>query len=138
MLEAVQRRAVRQVRGISGTYEDKLKQCGLTLLRDRRQRGDMIQTFKIINQVDDVPINTFFKISGSDHQHATRGAVTVNDPEEEVHPSNMNIAKPKAEGEIRRNFFSHRVVDNWNKLPADVKSATSVNDFKNMYDSSVS
>ena len=94
MLEAVQRRAVRQVRGISGTYEDKLKQCGLTLLRDRRQRGDLIQTFKIINQVDDIPINTFFKICGSDHHHATRGAVTVNDPEEEVHPSNMNIAKP--------------------------------------------
>ena len=59
-LEAVQRRAVRQVRGIHGSYEEKLKQCGLTLLIDRRVRGDLIQTFKIVNQVDDIPIATFF------------------------------------------------------------------------------
>ena len=47
VLESVQRRAVRQVRGLSGSYEEKLQQCGLTLLADRRVRGDMIQTFKM-------------------------------------------------------------------------------------------
>ena len=30
----------------------------------------MIQTFKIVNQIDDIPIETFFKIA--DHSHATR------------------------------------------------------------------
>ena len=76
VLESVQRRAVRQVRGLSGSYEEKLQQCGLTLLADRRVRGDMIQTFKIVNQIDDIPIETFFKITF--HSHATRTAVTVN------------------------------------------------------------
>ena len=72
----MQRRAVRQVRGLSGSYEEKLSQYGLTLLADRRVWGDMIQTFKIVNQIDDIPIETFSKITF--HSHATRTAVTVN------------------------------------------------------------
>ena len=133
----MQRRAVRQVRGLSGFYEEKLKECGLTLLADRRVRGDMIQTYKIVHQIDDIPIETFFKFAGAEHGHATRNAATINT--EGLSVSNMNFAKPdKAGGEIRRNFFSHRVVDNWNKLPDNVKSATDVNNFKNLYDSSVS
>ena len=30
------------------TYQDKLKEAGLTTLEERRDRGDMIQTFRII------------------------------------------------------------------------------------------
>ena len=44
VLEDIQRRAIRQVRGLTGTYEEKLAQVGLTTLVDRRARGDMIQT----------------------------------------------------------------------------------------------
>ena len=35
-------------------YEEKLKEIGLTTLKERRERGDMIQTFKIVNGIDDV------------------------------------------------------------------------------------
>ena len=122
------------MRGLSGSYEEKLQQCGLTLLADRRVRGDMIQTYKIVNQINDIPIETFFKIA--DHSHATRTAVTVN-PGDEDNVANMNFVKPKAKGDIRKNFFSHRVVDTWNNLPASVKAAESVNSFKNLYDKSV-
>ena len=58
----MQRRAIRQVRGLSGSYEERLKQCGLTVLSERRVRGDLIQTYKIVNQIDDIPVETFFKI----------------------------------------------------------------------------
>ena len=44
-LERVQRRAVNMVAGLKGkTYEDKLKEVGLTSLENRRNRGDMIQS----------------------------------------------------------------------------------------------
>jgi ribonuclease P/MRP protein subunit RPP40 len=37
------------VAGLKGkTYQDKLKEVGLTTLEERRDRGDMIQTFRII------------------------------------------------------------------------------------------
>ena len=45
VLEAVQCRAVPQVWGLHGSYKDKLKQCRLTILNDRRLRGDLIQNW---------------------------------------------------------------------------------------------
>jgi hypothetical protein len=137
VLESVQRRAIRQVRGLTGSYEEKLSQCGLTLLKDRRLRGDLIQTYKILNQVDDIPVNTFFKIAGENHGHATRHTVTVipgEQSEESLNVSNMNLVKPQAKHDFRKYSFSHRVVDPWNNLPSTVKSATNVNNFKNLYD----
>ena len=54
-LEKVQRRAVNMVAGLKGkTYQDKLKEVGLTTLEERRDRGDMIQTFRIIQGLDNV------------------------------------------------------------------------------------
>ena len=32
--------------------------------------------------------------------------------------------------EIRKNFFTNRVVDEWNKLPTSVKDSKTVNEFK--------
>ena len=130
VLEAVQRRAVR---GLHGSYEEKLKQCGLTLLVDRRVRGDLIQTFKIINQIDDLPIDTFFKMVSDTHNHATRNTVTLGPEKKQV--DNKNIVMGKAPNyDMRRYFFSQRVVENWNALPSSVKNATDVNNFKNLYD----
>jgi len=36
--------------------------------------------------------------------------------------------------EIRKNFFSHRVIDLWNALPYDVKHAKNTVQFKQLYD----
>ena len=47
--------------------------------------------------------------------------------------SNVNKAllpKPPSRLEVRRNFFSNRVVDRYNILPDSVKRASSVNGFK--------
>ena len=51
-----------------------------------------------------------------------------------VEVDNKNIVKQKAKTDLRRYFYSHRVVDNWNELPSLVKNATDVNNFKNLYD----
>ena len=142
ILEDVQRRAIKQVRGIEGTYEEKLEHVGLTNLVDRRERGDMLQTYKIIHQVDDIPVNSLFRMAGNDHRHGTRQSVAFipgqqywPEPEEDSIRS-LKLAKPLAVKnlEVRRNFFSHRVVDPWNNLPYSVRAADSVNNFKNLYD----
>ena len=96
-IEDVQRRAIRQVSGITGSYEEKLEKVGLTTLQDRRVRGDLIQTFKIMHQVDDIPVDTFFQVAGANHDHATRQAVTVT---QEGGTSNMNLAMPRANLEV--------------------------------------
>jgi len=36
--------------------------------------------------------------------------------------------------QLRQNFFSQRVINDWNKLPEDVVDAPSVNSFKNRPD----
>jgi len=46
LLENVQRRAVRSISGLSGSYEEKLKELKMYSLKDRRTRGDMIETYK--------------------------------------------------------------------------------------------
>ena len=72
LLEAVQQRAIRMTSGLTGTYEQKLAQVGLTTLGDRRVRGDLIQTYKVLHQVDDIPVSTFFEVAGAHHSHSTR------------------------------------------------------------------
>ena len=43
----------------------------------------------------------------------------------------LNLEKKRFNLEIRKNFFSNRVIDNWNKLSVDIKESNSVKEFKN-------
>ena len=50
MLEKVQRRTTKLITGLRDhSYDDRLKECGLTTLETRRLRGDQIEVFKILN-----------------------------------------------------------------------------------------
>ena len=54
MLEKIQRRATKLIPELRDlTYEERLKECGLTTLETRRLRGDQIEVFKILNRYDD-------------------------------------------------------------------------------------
>ena len=46
----------------------------------------------------------------------------------------MKIEKNRSKSNIRKYFFSQRVVNEWNKLPENVIEAESINSFKNRYD----
>ena len=63
MVEAVQKRAIRAISGLKGSYEEKLRSLGLTSLADRRIRGDMIQVYKILHRVDNVDPANYFTIT---------------------------------------------------------------------------
>ena len=84
-----------------------------------------------INQLENVDPENYFKMAANQHNHATRQAANLdlNGPV----PSS-NLAKPNARLELRRNFFTHRVVNGWNDLDESVKSAETLNEFKNKYD----
>jgi hypothetical protein len=46
----------------------------------------------------------------------------------------FKLAKARSKLDIRKNFFSQRVVNSWNGLPESVVEADSVNNFKSRYD----
>ena len=49
----------------------------------------------------------------------------------------MNLQTKQCKGDIRRKFFSNRVVQPWNNLPATNQNAKNVVSFKRMYDEHV-
>ena len=120
-LEKVQQKVVRMISGLQGkTYEDKLVELGLLSLQNRRLQYDLTQTFRIIRGFDDVKSEIWFTLVGENPARITRH---TSDP--------LNIVKVTSKSEIRRNFFSQRVVEHWNQLPAETKRAKSVAAFKN-------
>jgi hypothetical protein len=99
----------------------KLKEIGFTTLEEQRHRLDMIQTYKIVSGKEKVESSTWFQMA-SESIRTTRQAA---DP--------LNLRPTSAKLEVRRNFFSQRVVQDWNKIPSDIKSAHSVESFKKGY-----
>jgi len=91
---------------------------GLISIEKRRVRGDLIQVFKILKGVDKLDYSNFFEIQSSSR---TRG-------------HNYKLVKHRSRLDIRKNFFSQRVVNVWNSLPQVVVDADSVNSFKNRLD----
>ena len=99
VLERVQMRAVRIVKGLQGTtYEARLEELSMRTLEDRRIRLDLVQTFKIIKDYDKVNCDTWFRLVGSNVYHITRSSSYHN-----------NIGGNRCNTEIRRQFFSNRV-----------------------------
>jgi len=117
-LESVQRLATRRLTLLTGSYEERLRALKLTTLQERRERGDLIECFKILNGFYDIDPKEFFKPSSIDF---TRGNA-------------HRLFKQHTRLDVTKFFFSHRVVNAWNRLPDYVCEADSVNSFKNRLD----
>ena len=114
-IENVQRRATKLVNSLkSYSYPEILKKLGLPTLEYRRERADLIQLYKILNNIDLVDKEKFFTIA---EYRQTRG-----------HP--YKLFKRRSKLNIRANNFSNRVVNSWNALPENVVNAPSLNAFK--------
>ena len=119
LVERVQRRATKLVPGLRNvSYEERLRRLRLPSLQYRRRRGDMILLFRIMHGLTCLKKADFFEDPRTDR---TRG-------------HSLRVAKPSAVTRVRRNHFSIRAVNDWNSLPEEVVSASSVNAFKNSLD----
>ena len=106
------------------SYAERLSRLGLTTLHTRRDRGDMIETFKIVTgKVDVEPSIWFTPLTNREGATSTRAA-----------SGHLNLARREAKYEGRQNQFSCRLVPRWDALTDQVKSQESLNNFKNAYD----
>ncbi len=114
-LEQIQRLATRLVAGLRHLpYEERLQRLGLYSLQRRRLRADLITAFKIFKSLLDIDPNLFFLPPA---RRGLRG-----------HP--FKVLQGAGHRRRRGSAFSVRVVKYWNKLPASVFTAPSVNVFK--------
>ena len=118
-LERIQRRATKMIPELRDlSYEERLKECGLTTLETRRLRGDQIEVFKILNGYENIDRNMFFSLKKDSR---TRG-------------HEVKLVKDQCRLDIRKHSFSQRTINEWNKLSTDCVTASSVNMFKNKVD----
>ena len=118
-IEKVQRQFTKRIYGLHKlTYSERLMELNLPSLEFRRARGDMIETYKILNNVYD-PITT-------------KSLFTVNTASTRTH--SFKLHKPRFNTNNFKYFFTNRVVNTWNSLPADVVKAECLNSFKNKLD----
>ena len=120
LLENVQRRATKLVSKLRNKeYEDRLKDLKLTKLEDRRIRGDMILTYRLLNGKEDLDYRKFFVLSGTRYNLRCHRRKLVRTFE------HLNV---------RRNFFSKRIIEKWNSLTDHEVTAPSTAVFKERYD----
>ena len=99
-------------------YEERLTRLNLFSQQYRRMRGDMIKTYKIISGLDDVNSSQLFARSIMDN----------------LHGHSLKLYKEHFHKVICKEFFSQRVIDQWNELPEEVVKAKTLNSFKNSSD----
>ena len=124
-LEKIQHRATKRMSNINGTYEEILSQLDLTTLEERRLRGDAIETFKYLKGFLDINRDSLFKTN------------KLSQPKTRHQRSYMPLVVPRANLDLRKNFFSIRAAKLWNRLPSSVRESSTVNKFKNAYDAFV-
>ena len=119
LLEKVQHRATKLLPQLANLpYQQRIQRLKMYSLYCRRQRGDLIETFKILKRYLDVNHSNFFTLSPIDF---TRG-------------HDYKLFKPRSKLLVRSKFFTNRVIDLWNSLPYQVINAQSIIEFKNNLD----
>ena len=131
-LEKVQERLIRLLSDAKGkTYEEKLEDVGLTTLTERRERGDAIEAFKTLNGFNQVDKNNWFDIETEKRRPTRRNVVITQDGE--IRKKNV-LKVETARLDVRKNFFTIRAANVWNKIPVEVREKNTVNGFKASYD----
>ncbi|KFQ79487.1 hypothetical protein N337_02399, partial [Phoenicopterus ruber ruber] len=115
LLVWVQRRVTKMIGGLEHlSYEDRLRELGLFSLEKRRLRGHLIVAFEYLKEPYKKDGEKLFSRACCDR---TRGNI-------------FKLKEGRYRLDIRKKFFTMKVVKHWHRLPREVVEAPSLETFK--------
>ncbi len=114
-LESVQRRMTKMIQGLRTLpYRERLRRLKLQSLERRRVRGDFIEIYKWMKGYNKGDVNKVLIVS-------EQGRMRSN---------GFKLDKFRFHKGIGKNWFTNRVVDEWNRLSSHVVSANTIDTFE--------